>query len=191
MSVYRNNLKHGINPTGSRRVPPGGVVDAQGDEAKVYEATNGVEKLSGQEAKDALEPRYDGPTSGKSGAMLQEEALAEGRVAARALTVSGPLNVVVGDDEAPYGPPTGTLSTKRDEAQKDLAHRLAFADHEAVEKVSTEGVDPLTPHGVVNGQFVHNDQAEAFDRANDTAELLVEAAEDAKSEGEKPKDDEE
>jgi hypothetical protein len=49
-------------------------------------------------------------------------------------TVAAPLNVVVGDDEAPYGPPTGTITTKQ-AVMRDASssvERKAFGDHEWV-----------------------------------------------------------
>lgn len=57
-----------------------------------------------------------------------------------AATVAAPLNVVVGDNEAPYGPPTGTITTKQ-AVMRDAdnsVERKAFGDHEWVAEDAEE-----------------------------------------------------
>jgi hypothetical protein len=47
-------------------------------------------------------------------------------------SVSAPLNRVIGDNEAPYGPPTGTITTKQAVMREasNSNERNAFGDHE-------------------------------------------------------------
>jgi hypothetical protein len=47
-------------------------------------------------------------------------------------SVSAPLNRVIGDNEAPFGPPTGTITTKQAvmRAAENSNERNAFGDHE-------------------------------------------------------------
>jgi hypothetical protein len=91
----------------------------------------------------------------------QRARLKDARHTVRAESVSEPLQRVVGDDEAPFGPPTGEVSTKVDEARKGVAERIAFADHEALDPVD-EPDELLTPHGIEKSQVIHNRQNEAL-----------------------------
>jgi hypothetical protein len=181
MAYFRNTLNQGINPTGTRRVPPGAVVQVSDDDAKLYSGLNGVEKASQSDYREFVESGT--VTSDKTGGMVLDEVLAEKRAEARMVSVAAPLQVVVGDDEAPYGPPTGERSTKAQEAEKDLAHRLAFADHEALGTISTEDLKEETRYGVPNGILVHNEQAANKEAAEAVAQEIVDVLEDPSGDG--------
>jgi hypothetical protein len=161
MPVFRNENKHGVNPSGSQRVPAGQAVEVSDEDAKSYRSLGGLTELRGQEAKDATRAQEEEQSSVPSRRERQNQRIRELRIESRGQAVVAPLQRVVGDNEAPYGPPTGEVSTKVDEAQKDLAHRIAFADHEALEPVD-EPDEPLTPHSVVKSQVIHNRQHEAL-----------------------------
>jgi hypothetical protein len=183
-TYYRNTNKHGVS-IGSGRQRAGSVFSADGDDAQKWGEVPGVEKASKKDYDDQRSERTaNNPSSEKSGEMLARQRITDQRVEHRRLTVSGPLQRVVGDDQAPLGPPTGTLSTKREEAEKDLAHRLAFGPNEAKEKVP-EPEEKFTGHAVPKGQLVHNEQQENREVANATAEELNEMdREGSSSEGE-------
>lgn len=115
-----------------------------------------TEQQQGSEGRGAREE-----TAVPSRRDRQRARIKDARHAVRAESVSEPLNRVVGDDEAPFGPPTGEVSTKVDEARKGVAERIAFADHEALDPV-TEPDELLTPHGIEKSQVIHNRQNEAL-----------------------------
>lgn len=130
MSTYlKNENAHGVR-VGRTRIPPGGVAKVDGDEAKTYASYNGVEKAS---ENDYNEYRQQDQVGGGSPSRDTHQRMKEYRHAHRAESVSAPLQVVVGDDDAPYGPATGTVTTKQLEAKKGTEEKRRFADHEQAE----------------------------------------------------------
>jgi hypothetical protein len=182
MSYIKNNYAHRINPTGHQWVAPGQVVLVSDEDQSAYDALSGVE-ASNVEDYNSQREAYDRE---KTALMKRHEAHAEARAALQNSRVSAPLQVVHGDDEAPFGPPTGTISTKSIEAAKDEASRKAFADGEALEKVEGAAV---TPSGKPNSPAVHNEQVEAKESVDAVAqEQAQEATPKArKKPGPKPK----
>lgn len=170
MPYLKNTLNHGIDPTGSRRIAPGEVFEVSDDEKKVYSSLDGVESASKSDYTDHSDSLV-GPNSDSTPGIDRNLALAEG-FAALGGEISADLQVVVGDDQAPYGPPTGVRSTKVAEAEKGVAERIAFADHEALHKVP-EPDEKLTAHGVPVSSVVHNAQADAKAEVNDRAQEIV------------------
>src|SRR5688572_4491216 len=85
-----------------RRVAPGAVVEAKGEFEEGLKDLDNVRSVSAEEAKELknggstlLDPSRDAS---------RDQAVTNVRAAARMVTVSVPLNEVVGDDDAPYGP---------------------------------------------------------------------------------------
>lgn len=179
MPVIQNQNSQGVKPTDLPRLAAGEARSVNDADAKKYLAVDGVVKLTGDEADSAL--AGSGTTSpDKTGDMVVNESIAE-HAAQTGAFIAAPNQVVVGDDEAPLGPPTGVRSTKRTEAEKDLAHRLAFADHEALGKVEVGAEE--TPHGVPTSQVIHNEQADAQATADELAGELVEVYADPEDKG--------
>lgn len=169
MAVYRNTNSHRVQK-GDVRIPANGVIEVSGDDEKVVAGLPGVEKLSGADAKAALE-QSSGPSADKTGTMVAQEQVDAARRSLNTAMVAAPLQRVIGDDEAPYGPGSGVLSTKKQEALKSEESRRAFAEGEALEEVE-EPADPLTPHAATKSPVVHNQQVEAKDAAEEIAERL-------------------
>lgn len=133
MPYFRNNNAHGVRAGGSR-IGPGQVVEVSDEDAKAYSSYDDVEKVSAQEGKDAAKERRDADNpSQDSPSKDLNEVVAKARTAARSQGIVAPLQVVVGDDDAPYGPPTGVVTTKQTEAEKGPEEKRRFADHEHVD----------------------------------------------------------
>lgn len=174
--IFVNDNEHPIRVKDGngalQRIQAGGAVKADGAYADRLSATNGVREGSDD----------DLATSEVQAAPLDHDrAVADVATAARQLakqiTVVGPLQRVIGDDQAPYGPPSGTVTTRQAVAQKAVAEgdqrtREAFADHDAVSKVdATQDSVPLSGASPVESAAVHNAQADAFDVAGKAGEL--------------------
>lgn len=129
MPYLKNTLGHGVR-SGATRIPPGGVADVDGDAAKVLGSYAGVEKASKEEYDAAHAPDA---TGGGSPSRDAEQRMKAHRVAHRVEATAAPLQVVVGDDDAPYGPPSGVVTTKQTEAKKGAEEKRRFADHEHAE----------------------------------------------------------
>lgn len=178
--VIRNDNSHAVYPGGKRdlRLEAGEVSVREGDEADALLALDGVNELGGDEGQSALDAyrAERGPvTTGESGAAKLEREVAEVRNAATLVGTSAPLQRVIGDDQAPLGPPTGTISTKAVEAAKSDAQRAAFGDHEALpgEKVTTPQVP--SPAGGPTGDEVHDRQVETTEAVDEVAQGLIPA----------------
>lgn len=170
-SYYRNTNAHRVSLSDDRGQRKGSVF-ASDDPA--YADLAGVEKVTKSDYDAYREGLHSNQASGaQSGDMVTRERVAAERVEHRRLTVAGPLQRVIGDDQAPLGPPTGVLSTKAVESEKDLAHALAFGPNEAKSKVD-EPEEKFTGHAVPKGQLIHNEQVDASESANATAEELNE-----------------
>ena len=178
MPEYVNTNQHSVvvrDEDGQRkRYPPGRF---ESDDSSI-EGTPGVVSGSSQEAQDydKLHPESE-ETEGSSLTDQVAAGLGEARSAARRfLAVSN--QVIVGDDEAPFGPETGTVTTKQAHIEGVPAgdpERQAFADHEAFpSELEGKAVTDVAAQQAVDTQKV-NELA---------AELVVEAQEgDARGPG--------
>jgi hypothetical protein len=164
------------------RIMPGQVVEADGFFADRLAATPGVDEASGDEASEYRERRdAEREQAMNPGPALRQQAadlLGPARVEARMLSVVGPLQRVIGDDQAPYAPPTGTITTKqavrREAADADnQAVVQAFGPNEAYFEV--EGVEPENPIDatVRSSPSIHNTQAANQDAAEEAANRII------------------
>jgi hypothetical protein len=143
MGYYKNDSDQALRvDDGSgrlRRVPAGRVVQADGDFEKNL---SGLSQVSSASEDDHLSQskRSSGNTRDRDRMNAVSDATAYAN-----LIVHAPLNEVIGDDDAPLGPPTGTITTKqavKDNANSSLEHDR-FGQNEWTEK-SAEGRD-LSP----------------------------------------------
>lgn len=173
-----NNNAHAVRVSDGnslQRVLPGQVVEASGDFADNLKNTPGIDT-----AKQGDERSWEAAQAAAAGNPSSDRPLSDlEQVSARAREAAGlglaALNQrVIGDDLAPLGPPTGTITTKQAVARIDDRHREAFADHEALpgEEVEGAGVaDPVTQGATpATAAEVHNAQAAANERVNEVAE---------------------
>jgi hypothetical protein len=105
------------------RFPPGAVRAADGTLA---ENASGVEGL--REASED-ERNVQGQIEAGSRDLSRDQKLADVAAYARMMRISVPLNEVIGDDEAPYGPPSGTITTKQAAAREDPTEQGDFSQH--------------------------------------------------------------
>jgi hypothetical protein len=131
MGYYKNDSEQALrvdDGTGRlRRVPVGSVVSVDGDFEKNLKDLDGVSKSSKKDyeaQQDSLNP--------ESKDIARHEVISGQRTDIALQTVAVPLNEVVGDDDAPYGPPSGTITTKQAAARQSPEDRRAFADNEAL-----------------------------------------------------------
>src|SRR3954451_17299 len=108
-----------------KRYAPGSVTD---DEA--VKGKDGFREVSDDEAKDVRSKRAGNFADAKPDAW--QEKYSEAAKWMGQASVAAGLNVVIGDNEAPYGPPTGTITTKQAVMRdaSNSAERNAFGDHE-------------------------------------------------------------
>lgn len=133
MPTLVNRNAHGVR-NGGYRLGAGEVRDVSGDEADVLSGISGVETAK-KEDKEAADRHGSRSRSAEAPGQLRQvqAAAAEVRVQGRNLLVVIPLQTVIGDDAAPYGPPSGTVTTKQaiaNESEIGSPDRKAFADHE-------------------------------------------------------------
>jgi hypothetical protein len=91
-----------------------------------------------------------------------EEKFAEHSAWVGRASVAAPLNRVIGDNEAPYGPPTGTITTKQAVMREASSsnERNAFGDHEWLPEDEEKLGDSTSSH-VQKAQAVESGQVEA------------------------------
>lgn len=166
--VYlRNDNSHGVRADGVR-IPPGAVGRVDSDSSLV--GANGVEKVQKSDYDDYQDSRpRRGDDTGV--ATTSEKLLREARLAGR-LAVSAPLQKVVGDDQAPLGPPTGTVTTKQTAAGESDEARKAFAPNEAAPGSEVE-VGEGGFSGRLPSQEVHNRQAAATEQVEEVTQALI------------------
>jgi hypothetical protein len=111
----------------TRRFPPGQPVPVSGDLEKNAGGVDGLRAATDEEVKQAQAGVEPGSRD-----VTRDQALADLSAYARTVTVAVPLNEVIGDDEAPYGPPSGTITTKQTAARegKSQFERDRFGQHE-------------------------------------------------------------
>jgi len=172
-----NTLDHPVRVTDENgqtvRVVPGQVITADGATADRLTAIEGVETAT-DEHRDAYAASR-APVSDVASAKLgAEQHVSDLRAASRMASTAVPLNQVIGDDDAPLGPPSGTITTKQAVARSGPEQKAAYADHERLpeeaenEKLSEVERAQAEAKGLV--EEIHN---AALD---DAAEAGVEAA---------------
>jgi hypothetical protein len=170
---------------GSVRLSAGEVREVDGAAADALKSVPGVETATAANAKswEAELAARSGPT-GEGAARLEHKASIGGqRNELRQSLIAGPLQVVIGDDQAPVGPPTGTVTTRQAVAREGDVERQAFADHDALEPI--EGVDALDARlpaaGTFTGDQIHNAQHENLKAAEAAAEAQISSSGDSGS----------
>jgi len=128
-SYVKNELHHRV-VVGDATVPGDSVAWVEDDEAvKTLTSYEGVTKLNQSDGKAAVDAQSAGPSEESPGED-EHRRLAELAVEHRTSATSAPLQLVVGDDDAPLGPPQGTVTTKQMAAAEGPTEKSAFADHE-------------------------------------------------------------
>jgi hypothetical protein len=128
------------------RVVPGQVVEASGAFADALKGTNGVETASDADQK-TWEAQSTPEEYGETPELLQHQPIAPLLNEARKRNVSDPLQVVIGDDEAPLGPPTGEVAHRDDVAEADPLATLAVAGSPAIAPTSASIVEAQIAKG--------------------------------------------
>ena len=182
MPNFVNDNSHPIrvrdNDKVERRLIPGQVVQADGAFADRLTATAGVRtaESSDEKAWDDAGAKRRGELSGPAHRLRAKMALGPMRTAVRAL-VAAPLRRVIGDDAAPHGPGTGTVTTKAEVAAKSPEDRQHFAPNEALPgesvPVATDGpgFDPY-----FQGSNQEPTEAEVFNAQAQNAAVAEQAA---------------
>jgi len=133
MPEFVNTLDHPVRVTDENgqtvRVVPGQVISVDGVTADRLDAIDGLDTPDGDQ-REAWEQRNAPMSEETSGKASLEQIAAEARIHARTLNVAVPLNQVIGDDNAPVGPPSGTITTKTVVASEGGLEKSAFMDHE-------------------------------------------------------------
>lgn len=159
------------------RIVPGQIIEADGAFADALEGTRGVNKASSEDENtyEAELERRQNEHAGPAPGLDAKLAIGPARIAVRA-AVAAPLRRVVGDDAAPHGPASGTVTTKAEAARVDNVEREAFAQHERLPEETIPGVD-LEALPAALGAFDHtSSQVETAQAIN--AELAEEAAQE-------------
>ena len=132
MPVVKNTHDHGVRQ-GGYRMQAGEVREVSGEEADALTGINGVEEASDEDRDEYQASKGQAPSDGSGRMRLNQEHYAEVRRQGKMLTVVIPLQEVIGDDSAPFGPPTGTITTKQAiqrEADRESETRRRFGGHE-------------------------------------------------------------
>lgn len=169
MSSLTNNNPHWIyvdDGSGNLRgLAPGQTVDASGDYEKNLKGTANVAAPT-KEQQAAADQAQAESNSATHDEHLVSPLIEANRIASQAH--SAPLQQVIGDDDAPIGPPSGTVTTKmaliRDSVPGDPV-RNAFGDHERAPEELGE-----------NASEVEVEQAERKHAASELLESVHEAA---------------
>lgn len=187
MPLFVNENEHpirvAVDPTGAQlpRILPGQIVQASGGYADNLGSTPGVREASAEEYESYLAELGDPNTADLGASRTRPRQLvAQARTAIGYATVVGPLQRVVGDDQAPFGPPSGTITTRQAVAREaneagDQRTRMAFADHDAldpVEGLTEERENPLDAT-IRTSPAIHNTQADNFVAAEAAADALI------------------
>lgn len=187
MPKFVNTLDHAIRASDGKgnlpRVQPGQVVEATGEYADALAACPGVETASGDHEshwQSILESRQmAGAMAGDGSRIAAKAAIGPQRLAVRMDTIVAPLQRVVGDDAAPYGPPSGTITTRGVAGTSgSLADREAFLQNDVAgdegEKVDAPGASELDIlAGRATQSDIHNAQVENAALAEESAQRFV------------------
>lgn len=129
MGFYKNDSDEvvRVGEGQSRRVPPGAVVEGDFDDSPLT-------SVSDKDAEEYQKSQRGNSYGEGSRDIPRDKVFSDLRVYARTMQTGAPLNVVIGDDEAPYGPRTGTITTKqavmRDARKNNSVERRQFGDNE-------------------------------------------------------------
>ena len=172
-----NTLPHGVRVKDDNgdehRLRPGQVKSFDGSAADKLSAIEGVDTASSEDKEhwEAEYARLSGRVSDTPSITggLQQSML-DARTAARMASVALPLNTVIGDNDAPMGPPSGTITTKQAVARQSAADHGAFSQGEHL------------PEDAESGKLSDVEQAQAEARAA-LEELHNEVLENANEEG--------
>lgn len=176
------------NPTPARvdngkgvlqRILPGQVVSAEGAYADNLTATNGFETASSQDVErwdaELERRRMKAAMPGDGSRLSQKLAIGPARQALRMQTTVAPLQRVIGDDAAPQGPPSGTITTRGEAATSGEPGDLrAFAQGE---ELIAQGIKVPAPGaseqdvlaGRATGADIHNAQVDNMQAAEAAA----------------------
>lgn len=144
-----NHLSHAVrvrDDDGHKfRLRPGQVANVDGVVADKLLAVDGVDTANAEDKKAYADYLAQGRfNSSPTGKQRLEAEVSRMRADARVATVVVPLNQVIGDDDAPIGPPTGTITTKDAAAESgDAREKLAYAPNERL--ASEADNDKLSP----------------------------------------------
>lgn len=129
-----------------QRLSPGQVVEVSGELADELKSIDGVETARKGDEKNYAEhlARLDGATGGVSIDAERSRFIESLNAEKAQATVIAPLQKVIGDDAAPLGPPTGTVTTtqavsRETEGPSELApfgHLAADPDKEGKDDAS-------------------------------------------------------
>jgi hypothetical protein len=163
--VYEGDAPTRVNGV---RYAPGATTDSEDVKNK-----EGFRKISSEESADLAKQRPGTFADAKPTAW--EGKFSDALAWMGQASVAAPLNVVVGDNEAPFGPPTGTITTKqavmRDASSS--AERLAFGDHEWLPEDAEERNLGESTSGTVQAA-----QAEVSGRVEAVTDDLINEGED-------------
>jgi hypothetical protein len=156
------------------RLRSGQVVDASGPQADALKGIANVESAnkSDEEAWDRARGRKD---RGDSSATIVHVTgvLTQARVAGRMASVVVPLNEVVGDDAAPLGPPSGTITTKQAVAREGQLENEKFGQRERLpedaENERLPDVERKQAENIAVLEEVHNEVLEEASSAVSSA----------------------
>lgn len=178
-TILKNPHNQSVYTDASDRVPAGAVVEVDGDRAKALKAL-GFESASKEDLAAYNESR-NGTVPGESEGAFDglRQLSADARSALSVATVAGPNSLVIGDDQAPHGPGTGTITSKQAVAANgDAEDRAAFGPNEAHQ---VGEVDPEQNPGAE----VHNAQVKQSNAVEGLiAEITGEEASDDDDDGE-------
>lgn len=144
MPLLINTTEGRIEPREGLRLRAGEQRHVSGDEADTLLSYDGVVEADSDEGRKYIDA-HKVETDPHSVREKTQELLSGLRVAGRVASIVAPLQKVIGDDEAPLGPPTGVITTKSAMAGVDAASRAAFASNEALpeEVVLNEETAPM------------------------------------------------
>jgi hypothetical protein len=181
-----NNLEHPVRVRDDDgetvRVVPGQIVSVDGRAADELSAIEGLDTPT-DEDRDAWEARNQLTSAVDSGKESLQNAYAALRVRGKASLTAVPLNQIVGDNDAPIGPPSGTITTKQAVARLGPAEKRAFADHERLpEEASNEGlsdVERAQAEAKALVEDIHNEVLEEAQAAGNESATLEPTSEGA------------
>jgi len=163
-----NRNSHRVS-SGNYKLSAGQVKEVSGEEADALTGISGVESAS-QEDQDNYAASRSGPQEGGPGQLRNVTALAaEARLRHRTLLVTVPLQTVIGDDAAPYGPPTGTITTKQALSKGSEEDRRRFAPGERLAgEEDNENLNEAEREQAASLTKLEELQAEVDERAQET-----------------------
>ena len=151
------------------RVVPGQVISVEGAVADKLSAYDGVESASDEDREAHAAARGGLPSETVSTKQAMETRYSGLRAQGRAATIAVPLNEVVGDNDAPLGPPSGTITTKQAVMRQGPAERAAFGDHERLpEDAENEGLSDVERAQAEAKALVEDLHTEALDDASES-----------------------